>query len=677
MDKSTASNPSSISSSIAFNLSTNRTRAALLAASAVGLGLFALGCGIGPIANVPFTSQAAISGTIHGGQQPVAHASVVLYAPGTTGYGTAPTAIVSTTTDASGNFTLPRPYTCPANSGNVYIVSTGGDSGSGTNSVLAEAALLGPCSSLTASSFIFVSEVTTVAAAYALAPFASISGATTNIGTSATNLIGLNNANGPANNLANTVTGNARDINELPGMVLPTAEMNTLADILAACVNTNGGTGITAPCGMLFTAATPPGGAAPADTFQAAINIALNPGNNAAQLFALSTPTAPFQPTLATAPGDFAVAIQYTGGQIGGSQLTRGIAIDSKGNAWLGNSDGNTTSRSVSEISPAGVFLSGPNGFLNGIVAGNGYSIDASDNVFIAVANLNAIYELNSSGVNVNIFTPSSLQKPLGVAVDNRTAGIWTGNSNNTPSLNGGQNDFIGTTVSFLTSAGVDAAGSPYGGNNGPDGVQIDGLGNVWVANTCINTTTNGTNCSLAKYTPPATAGNPYTMQTFDTGNNSFPFDLLFDSANNVYVLQNNLVAKYNNAGTQTRTLTSAAANSPAAVMIDGLGRAFVSNSTSANTSTPGSLTVFSPTGTLLSTANGSMGYLANNTINNAPFLPTGMGIDPSGNVWITGINTSASPNAIGFVTEIIGVAAPILTPTTVQSSTNKYGVRP
>jgi sugar lactone lactonase YvrE len=111
--------------------------------------------------------------------------------------------------------------------------------------------------------------------------------------------------------------------------------------------------------------------------------------------------------------------------------------------------------------------------------------------------------------------------------------------------------------------------------------------------------------------------------------------------------------------------------------MVDGLGRIFVSNAADGNFIGQGSLTVFSPAGTLISTANASRGYLAGGTIANEPFAPTGMGIDPSGNVWITGVNTSGAANAYGYVTELIGIAAPVVTPTSVASSTNRYGSRP
>ena len=362
----------------------------------------------------------------------------------------------------------------------MILVATGGNPGAGTNNAVAEVAIVGPCSGLTAATSVFISEVTTVAAAYALAPFASLQSSNTNVGTSATNFQGLINAAGPASNLASTTTGQATAATALSGMVLPTAEMNTLADILAACVNSGVGAIPSTTCATLCAAATPRGGSAPTDTFQAAIDIALNPGNHAAALFALVTPSAPFQPTLTAAPGDFALGIQYTGGQIAGAGFTSGLAIDAAGNAWVGSTAGRNP-KSITKISPAGAVLSGANGFTYGTTGGNGFSIDGSGNVWLDVAQLSEILELNSSGSVVNTFTTPSLVKPTGIAYNNRDGTIWSADTNNQPSLNNGFSDFIGTTVTHATSTRTDAVGSPYGGMNGPFGVEIDSLGNVWV----------------------------------------------------------------------------------------------------------------------------------------------------------------------------------------------------
>ncbi len=625
----------------------------------------------------PVAQTDAIQGRVHGGQQPIAGATVSLIAPGTTGYGSAGSTLVTTTTDANGYFTFPRPYTCPANSGLMAVVATGGNAGAGVNNAIAEAAVVGSCSSLTATTNIFISEVTTVAAAYVMAPFAAVAPpAATHIGTSATNFQGLYNALGAAANLASTTTGMAPAATAVPGMVIPTATINTLANILASCVN-SGTAGVTSStCGTLFAAATPPGGTAPTDTFQAAIDIALNPGNNASALYALATPSAPYQPTLTTAPGDFALAIQYTGGQIAQSGLTSGMAIDAAGNAWVGNGVG-TSNKSISKISPAGVFLSGSNGFANGTAGGNGFSIDSAGNVWVNVAGINSTVELNSAGNIINTYTPASLVKPTGIAYNNRDGSVWSANTNNQTGLNNGNSDFTGTTVTNATG-NSDANGSPYGGQNGPFGVEIDGLGAVWVANSAANTTSTQMG-SISKFSPPATAGNPYTVLNIPTGQFSYPVELAFDSANNVWVTLANSVGKYSNSGALLSGgvgYVSSATNLPSSIMVDGLGRTFVSNGTAGDFSTPGSLSVFSNSGTLLSTSNSGKGYLAGNTLPSEPFGPDGLGIDLSGNVWITGVNYLSNVN-YQFVTEIIGVAAPVVTPTTVASSTNRFGQRP
>jgi hypothetical protein len=662
--------------STVFSGSSHARGLALAATISIALLGFT-GCGANPKALDTPANASGITGTIHGGQQPVAFATVSLYAPGITGYGGAPFLLDTATSNASGNFTLTRPYACALGSPVTYIVAQHGDSGQGINTAISLAALLPACTDLTASTFVEINEVSTIAAAYALAPFANPT-ALSNISTSSKNILGLANTLGPNSNLVVSASGTANAANSNPDMVLPEAEINTLANILASCVNSGNqlDSSISDSCTTLFTDATPPGGVAPVSTFEAALDIALNPGNNTALLFGRSTASAPFEPTLKTAPGDFALAIQYVGGQISGSGFTTGIAIDSKGNAWVGNGVGNTSPKSVSEISPAGVFLSGTDGFLNGTAGGNGYSIDSSDHVFIAVAGLSTIYELDPTGATVNTFSPASLIKPTGLAVDNRTAGFWTADSDNQPGLNDGNSDFTGSTVSYVTeSTGLDASGSPYGAQNGPLGVEIDGLGNVWVANSAANNTSGSDLGFLSKFTPPSTAGHPYTVQDFNTGASTYPFEIAFDSSNAAWTTLESSVAKFSNAGALIGTYTSVASNIPTSIMIDGLGRAFVSNSTTADFSGPGSLTVFSPTGTLLSKANANQGYLANNTINNEVFGPTGLAIDASGNVWITGINNSAT--AYGYVTELIGIAAPIMTPTTVESSTNTYGVRP
>jgi len=117
---------------------------------------------------------AGMTGMIHGGEQPISGVAVYLYAVGTTGDGSASQSLLTTpvTTDGGGNFSLTGDYTCSPSNELVYLVGLGGDASPGIpNPQIALMAALGPCNTLTSSTFIDVNELTTVAAVYALAPY--------------------------------------------------------------------------------------------------------------------------------------------------------------------------------------------------------------------------------------------------------------------------------------------------------------------------------------------------------------------------------------------------------------------------------------------------------------------------------------------------------------------------
>ena len=135
-------------------------------------------------------------GRVFGGQQPISGSSIQLFAPGTTGYGSASIPLLNTpvTSDANGNFSLTGTYTCPSSSTPVYMYVQGGNPGlaAGTNNTsIALMGLLGFCGDLTPSTYLVVNEMTTVAAVWTLAPFMLDA---THIGTSPTNVQGLINA---------------------------------------------------------------------------------------------------------------------------------------------------------------------------------------------------------------------------------------------------------------------------------------------------------------------------------------------------------------------------------------------------------------------------------------------------------------------------------------------------
>lgn len=251
-----------------------------------------------------------VTGAIHGGQQPISGATIQLYAVGTTGDGSAATPLLTApvTSDANGNWDITNLYTCPTPSTLVYIVGTGGSPASSViNPQIALLAVLGTCSSLATATFVDINEVTTVAAIYPLAPyitsFSSIGSGTSDATTFATYF-------SAPGYLANFTTGTTPGSGLPSNYTVPVAQINTIADLLAACINSSGGvSGDTSICGQFFALTLPSGGTPSTDTIAALLNLAKNPTLNTTALYNLIPPTSPFQPTQPSVPPDFSVRL--------------------------------------------------------------------------------------------------------------------------------------------------------------------------------------------------------------------------------------------------------------------------------------------------------------------------------------------------------------------------------
>jgi hypothetical protein len=414
----------------------------------------------------PITPAAASvpHGEAYGGQQPVTGMMLQLYAVGGSGYGSVATGLFSPTisTDSSGNFSFPTGY-CPSGSPavDVYLVGIGGvpiagATGGVQNPNLALMVALGPCNSLTGGTHIRMNELTTVAAVWALAPF--MSGNThsyLNVGTSSTNATGLSLAFEAASEVVNTSNGTFPGT--LPtGATLPTTELNTIADILEACVNSKGGVeNDGSACGTLFFDA-PSGSAYPTDTITAAMNIAQNPANNVGNLWSIASATSAFKPDLGSAPNAWTVAITYSGG---GLNTPWAVAADRAGNVWVANGGGSV----VSWFDNLGNSKLATGTAVGGVPTS--VAIDLSGNAWVTAED-NNLYELSSADGSI-LSTIGSGQTgfdlPDGVAID--PAGeIWVINYSN-------------NTVSAVNSSGTALTGSPFNGAgiNVPLGIAING----------------------------------------------------------------------------------------------------------------------------------------------------------------------------------------------------------
>jgi len=430
------------------------------------------------------TQTHRITGHIHGGQQPVAGAVIQLYGATIGSYGAQSSSLLTTTVTSSdgtgvnnsnansgnnnnqlplGDFNITGDYTCPS-SNLVYITATTGNPGSGANANLALMAALGSCSYLQANAntiTINIDEVTTVASVYALQRFMS---SYTNVGAPSTNSTGLANAFATVNSLVNTSLGTALTTTPSGNGTVPTAEINTLADALATCINSTGGlAGSSTPCGNLFTYAMPTNGTAPTDTIGAILDIALNPSpsTNTLNICELASSSAPFQPTLGctgmTSPPNFLMAINYTGA---GLNAPNAIAIDNSSNIWLTN--GGTSS--VSELSNLGTALSGSGGYTTGGISGpSGIAVDLTGNIWVSNKTGNSVTELSSGGsaVGASPFTGSGVSSPSGIAIDG-LGNVWLSNSGN-------------SSVSEFSSTGVYTANyTPDAGLSSPTGIAIN-----------------------------------------------------------------------------------------------------------------------------------------------------------------------------------------------------------
>jgi hypothetical protein len=593
-----------------------------------------------------------------------------LYAAGASGYGSASAQATATVvTNSSGNFTIPAGYTCPEPNSQMYLLAIGGAIGTNEpnpNRVLMAA--LGSCSNLS-SSPVTINEMTTVASAFATAPFAANDALTGNssylyLGTSSGNLVGLANAFAAVNNLVDISTGKVRFVVPVENAATPYVEINTLADILDACAATAGGVeGDGSACSTLFTATdllgtgTFNGSIAPSDTLQAAFNIAQHPVTNYGYnlddqhtLIGLATSASPFQPILAAKPNDWSISLNYTsGGGLSSASAVGSFAIDATGNLWITDTNAgsvigwNSIGAAISPSAgfPAGggpiaidatgnLWISG-NGALNeltnlgsplpwspfGGVSGGGSDaeFDAQGNLWIA--NPVGVSEFNNVGLQlspVNGYIVEGFSNFTAVGIDSSN-NVWIGG--------GPENGSAGLTLE-LTNPGAQLI---IGGAGGEDAttpqMAADSSGDMWYI--------NGQVCEAPPYGGKGT------------------------------ILQSTCL----NAGGQILGGTSQLnIVNPRGLGLDGAGTVWV-----ASQGGQGSSSILPPA--VLPVVPGS-----SDSVNAKPYAssslaagPLRVAVDGSGNIWVLLANNT--------VTEYVGAAIPVVTPLALGVQTKKLGAKP
>jgi hypothetical protein len=258
------------------------------------------------------SAPVVIGGSVHGGHRPVSGASVELYAAGTGGVGSASEPLLrkAVASDSNGNFSIPAEYGCPSASAQIYVIARGGkaDASTAENSALMLTASLGPCSGLSKLGSVSVNEVTTVGSVWPLAHYWK---SPTHLG-SKSNDSSFLDAVESVPEFINLAQGSSPGTPTSTSYFAENSKLYSLADVLAACVNSSGGkAGDGSPCGQLFSMASSATSSAPTDTMTAAIQIAQQPDSNVAGIFDLVNNSTAFAPALTAAPSDWTLMLSY------------------------------------------------------------------------------------------------------------------------------------------------------------------------------------------------------------------------------------------------------------------------------------------------------------------------------------------------------------------------------
>jgi len=604
------------------------------------------------------------------------------------------TQVVSSTNLTTGTFAVELGSNIGAIA-NVAFTTTVTQAAAPSNPAVVNLALLGNCpasgaQNFSSLSFVYMNEVSTVAASTALAPFTAVSSTqndAVHIGTSSSNLIGLQNAVYNAANLYDiqgSVQGTGGDgethiayattPTTLAGAV-PQRLLDSMANILANCVDSaNTYNAATAPggfastqCSTYFANATSDGtptGTVPNDTATASINVARFPGGTAANpayvsnIFNALTGNQPFQPSLATAPHDFAIAILYA---MPGSNISD-VRIDALGNAWTIG----TGSNSLYELSPNGVrtVYSPPTGSTVTVAFNASMSIDATSTHLYVPA-----------GAGMLVFAPGTLTGTLITAANNVNASAVVSDASGNlyvanTELNLLSGDAGPEDTAFISKesvAGVPAV-APFPINS-PCTHQIqylflDGNSNLWTNNQYQGGTAN----MICRY---SSAGALQYQLSIPGADFPLSYGGAIDAGGNFWFSEKDNSKLYKiAAGTSTtgNTLCNAASgctqatggtiNVPFAAAVDGANTVWITNSGT----TPASVVQFSDAGVAITpTFLSGTGYG-----NDYLYLIS----DQSGSLW--------GASYIGsYIVQYIGIATPTAQPLSYARATGKLGARP
>lgn len=367
----------------------------------------------------------------------------------------------------------------------------------------------------------------------------------------------------------------------------------------------------------------------------------------------------------------------------------RGVAVDTAGNVYVADQ----TNSTIRKITPAGVVstLAGSAG-VTGSADGTGSAARFYDPNGVTVDTAGNVYVADTSNFNIRKITPAGVVSTLAGLAGSTGSADGTGSAARffVPygvAVDGTGNVYVADTyndtIRKITPAGVVSTLAGLAGSQGsadgtgsaarfnfPDGVAVDGKGNVYVADTTNNT--------IREITPArvvSTLAGLASAPGSDDGTGIFarfshPNDVAVDTAGNVYVADtdNDTIRKVTPAGVAS-TLAGLAGSQgsadgtggaarfifPEGVAVDTTGNVYVAdtyNYTIRKITPAGVVTTVAGLARNQGSTDGTGSAARFNT-------PTSVAVDTAGNIYVADLfsNTIRKITPAGVVTTLAGLA--------------------